>query len=515
MRNKIGTAVNIDGDYLYHIYRSCDGDVTNIEETLRSYIRGYAGKGISDLLINCFTQMSMYPSKTRFFAGDKFDMKEENGIPVDYTDNIWVRSIKESHEAAKQDPLEVMLEESKKCNMRTWISVRMNDAHLLEQETSFLRGTMYYEAVKRDMVIGEEIAGSYFARCQDYGYEYIREKMFDYLSETVDRYDMDGLELDFQRDIFCFNYIKNPDCHKIMTEFIKKLRALLKKKEQERGHAILLGVRVVPDIAHNKIFGFDVEEWVKMGLVDVLVPTPRWEVSDSTMDISSWKELVKGTDVEIYAGIEWLLALPVFQSVETVKGFAAQYLAAGADKIYLFNYFRCRAKDMHKDDFKTEEAYQKYLENEQKDEFLKENWENCASSENCQKGIRRHVMTHREDCMVPLGEAKIRPLPSVINGEKVFSLETGDCQSRKVTLYVGVKKGEKAPEICVDGMAADCLGNTEDAFLSQAKLVDGAERRTEKMELYAYAVTAAKGNKREILVKGNNVTVNYLEMKIE
>lgn len=124
-------------------------------------------------------------------------------------------------------------------------------------------------------------------------------------------------------------------------------------------------------------------------------------------------------------------------------------------------------------------------------------------------------MTHREDCMVPLGEAKIRPLPSVINGEKVFSLETGDCQSRKVTLYVGVKKGEKAPEICVDGMAADCLGNTEDAFLSQAKLVDGAERRTEKMELYAYAVTAAKGNKREILVKGNNVTVNYLEMKIE
>jgi len=518
MEKAKGTAVNFDCDVLYHIYKSCGGDMTDFEGTLRSYIRGYAGKGVSDLMMNCFGQSSICPTEVFTWAAEKYQQKQEHGVAVDYTENIWLRSIAESYKALEQDPFEIMLEEAKSCGIRSWISVRMNDAHCLAQETWFGRGDIFYEAVEKGMVIGDEVAGSYYGKCLDFGWEYIREKKFAYLCEMIDRYDMDGLELDFQREIFCFDYVNNPDCCEIMTEFMKRVRTYLRSMEQKRGHKILLCVRVVPDIAHNKAFGFDTEEWVSLGLVDVLVPTSRWECSDSTMQISDWKELVKGTPVEIYAGMEVLLRFPVFQTLETVKGFAAQYLDAGADKIYLYNFFRLRAKDMQEQDFKAYEDYEYYLKNVERDDFLRDVWEACSAEENCKRGVRRHVMTFREDCMIPRTEKNrqhYRPLPARITGEQVFYLETGDCQERKVTLYLGVRRQDAEPSVRVDKAAALSLGITDEAYVCHPVLAAQGRTGYEEMAVYAYEATVSAGNTREIAVSGSDLVLQYLEIKVE
>ncbi len=81
--------------------------------------------------------------------------------------------------------------------------------------------------------------------------------------------------MDFQREMFCFNYRENPDCHKIMTEFVRAVRGLTKVAETRWGHPVRLMIRThqSPEIA--KEMGFDVAAMCKEGLLDAVVPTPR------------------------------------------------------------------------------------------------------------------------------------------------------------------------------------------------------------------------------------------------
>lgn len=265
MKREAGTVVNIDGDLFYWIYKSCGGDVTDVEETLASYVRGYADKGISDLLFCCFCQNSLFPTKVLSWRGDKLTQKEENRGAVDYSETPQVRAVTDIYGAMTQDPIAFLLEETRRNGMNAWLSMRMNDAHFNHQPTCWIHGDIYYEAKEKGMMIGD-VTGRYYEECLDYGAAYVREKMVAYLCECVDKYDVDGLELDFMREIFCFDYKKNPDCHIIMTEFMARVRACVRAKEKERGYRIRLAVRLCRAIEDNKIFGFDAAEWVRRGL---------------------------------------------------------------------------------------------------------------------------------------------------------------------------------------------------------------------------------------------------------
>jgi len=137
------------------------------------------------------------------------------------------------------------------------------------------------------------------------------------------------------------------------------------------------------------------------------------------MDISKWKELVRGTSVKIYAGIEMSVYFPAYQSIETIKGFASQYF------------------------------------------------------------------------------------------------DTGECFNKKMTFFLGVNKGQSSPTVYVDGKNAPCLGETTDTYAQNAKMLIPKQNRYEAMDFYAYKIEATAGNKREIIVNGNHILLQYVEIKVE
>ena len=519
MESLKGTIVNVDSDLLWYVYCSEKGEVDDIENALKEYVKGYANSGISDLIFCTFSQDSCVPTKVMTRRGEKYDKKIENGESVDYTSNWRVKYCYDIHNATKRLPYEILIEETKKYGMNAWVSIRMNDSHYPFEKTSFIRGDLFYEAEEKGWVIGQNAPTRYFVHCFDYAVKEIRDKMLAYIFETLDNYDVDGIELDFQREIVCFDYQNNPDCHKLMTELMREVKKYVLLKEKERNHSIKIGVRLVRDLKHNKTFGFDVETWVKEGLVDLVVPTSRFENTDSGIPVCDWKKMIEGTSVKVYAGLEKLLFYPYINSLETLKGFASQYLDLGVDGIYLFNYFRYKAreKDLTKDDLSKikDETFTKLFSfNNLTEDKLRDIWNCCSDIKKAKKGKRRHVLTYTESLMVPNGETAWRILPKEINGEFNVLMETGDLTDSKTFLYLGVDDGGEIKSVKVDGKKVLGKLATDGYFVKNAELlVPPCEisRVYDNAKYFCYEFTANNEKGVSITIDGN-CTLRYIEI---
>ena len=304
-------------------------------EALYPFVDIYAKTPVTDLVLNMFCQYSASPSFVWTTYADKYEMTTENGLTVDY------RKLYEGIyrlNAHGIDPYRVWVKRVKELGMHPWLSVRMNDAHCPELEACFLRSDFQHEAWKKGWCLGEEYG--YFRRCLNYGVPEVREKMLAYLQEQIEAYDTDGWELDFQRELYCFDYKHDKNCIAVMNEFIRKVRAMVDRAEKRVGHKIRLGVRLERDLGQNLQYGFDPETWVKENLVDLIVVTPRWATCDSDMPLEDWK--AKFPNTEISAGLEVLVARQCGEAYLTpalAAGYAASYLDRKADSLYLFNQF--------------------------------------------------------------------------------------------------------------------------------------------------------------------------------
>ena len=180
-------------------------------------------------------------------------------------------------------------------------------------------------------------------RAFDYGHPEVRKYHMALVRELAERYDFDGLELDWMRFGFHFRPGHEAEGVGLLTEFTAEVRDLLNGWQKKRGHRIRLGARV-PSRPQTAVgLGMDAVTWAQRGLVDMLVITPFWATIEPDMPVELWKHLLRGTHVTLAAGLE-VLVRPNYDfkiennSLETVRGAAATLLDRGADRIYLFNY---------------------------------------------------------------------------------------------------------------------------------------------------------------------------------
>ncbi len=391
------------------------------EEDLYSFIDQYKDTGVTDLLICLNCQYSIPDS--RFFSDSifKYEQRIENGIPVDYR-----KRFSGFYTVCKTygiDPIKVWLNRCRDIGLNPWVSFRMNDCHFPDEKTCFWRPELFYEARERGWMIGEKYG--YFKNCLNYAIPEIRSIWLSYIDEQLSRYDMYGVELDFLREIYCFDYLNEPDICNIMTDFIRNVREIIRKHEKIKGHSIRLAVRLMRDINQCKAFGFDVLLWDKEKLIDIAVLSARWETSDSDMPISEWKSRLKNTCV--CAGLETLLAPSTSSQFsatpEVVRGYVNKYLSEGSDGIYFFNYY-CVPNDFSdKEMLRTSRSMKIFT--------------TCKNLDSVEKNPMRYIVTRQD--IAPHGFQKYEPLPIPIdkNG-KTITLKLGRLsKNRKVTLIVG------------------------------------------------------------------------------
>lgn len=468
------------------------GNVT--EKTLNEYVEWYADTDVTDLFFNIFGQTSDTPTEIMSFRGDTYLQTEQNGKPVD--NSMW-QGFHDIYYDYGIDLFELWFAKCRQEGMNPWMSFRMNDCHLPYDETSFLRGNLFYTAKENGWMLGEQYG--YYQICLDYSVPEVRRLMLDYIREQVLRYDVYGIELDWLREIFCFDY-KDSDSNEIcgiMNGFMRDVNAIVREAEEKWGHDIKISARLTRDIEQNYVYGFDAKTWAKEKLVDSITVTPRWSTCDSAMPINYWKTELPG--IEIYAGIETLVNVSNDMSnatPEVVNGYMAQYLTAGADGIYLFNYMKSSPEDSRSDIV----------------------FNSFSSVEEVINSNRRHIVTWQD--MAPDGYEPYHPLDKDIFYNKPYTIDVEigyvpEGSNATIKLGFGKKLNEKQVEISANGMKCELVGETE---ISGYGVDEGAYTEG---EVYFYEFTCPQSCFEDNIVRVSitskkvlPVTVRYCEIDI-
>lgn len=247
------------------------------------------------------------------------------------------------------DPLRVMTDFGRKNNIEIFWSMRMNDTH---DGSSAAYGPVMFRANKLKLEHPEYLIGSKEKRPKygawsavDYGVPEIRELAYKFCEEVCQNYDVDGIELDFFRHAFLFKASsRGESCGETelnqLTDLIRQIRAMIERQGRKRNRPILLAIRVPDSVEYCKLIGIDLERWLANGFVDLLI------VGGYTQ-INLWEYSVKlghKYGVKVYPSLDESrvadeAARKLRTTPETFRGRAMNVWSAGADGVYMFNFF--------------------------------------------------------------------------------------------------------------------------------------------------------------------------------
>ena len=438
-----GVCMNSDEDLLYHWYRDQGKSWENYRENLERYVEPYLTKNISDVILNVFGQTSVTTTEKAMYLGVKWLEKKEDGSPADWYlkgEDSYIWPYYARVQMGLEDPYRIWFDYLKKRGKRTWISFRMNDFHYNLDKYSPIRSDFQELALQKGWTLGEKYGGGAW-RNLDFGVEEVRAYMLSYMEEQIDRYDTYGAEMDFSRELPCFKYQeKGPEeiCP-IMTEFVRQVRHICSRSGKK------LMVRLGRELEHNRIYGFDVETWAKEGLVDIVVPSPRWVTSDSHMPVKEWMEKLHPYGVQVYAGLECNVIWEKRATPEVFRGLAAHYDFEGADGIYLYN---CTGRDA--------------ALGEEKVRRERENW-------NCRNVTlpRRHIVMWQD--VKPEQVKAFDPLPDTYAGTNLYRLGVGKVpEGAQGVLFVGYRE-EEPRTVRLNGKIMEPYAGSAEPFLTEAK----------------------------------------------
>ena len=309
---------------------SCRRD---LERNFSEFVNGTA---ITDVAICTFCRLSYIPSLVfdwfpiRWIQYKDYDYKTgEKVTEIPFQIARWETFYK-CYTEFNIDPVQIFLDQMKKYNKRAWLSIRMNDCH-----HDVYNGTkMQQEDIAASQTVGD--AYGYFSKCRNFSYGRYRTLLLAYVEEVFSKYDFFGLELDFMREPYCFDYKNNPECYKIMTEYMRELKSVVTRAEAKHGHKIQILIRVPRDVRTCLEYGFDMVTIAKEGLIDVVSPCARWANTDSGISYKEWKDAL-GENVVVIPGIEYLLPNFTCPTEEHIKGYYAAFRSQGAPAAYIYN----------------------------------------------------------------------------------------------------------------------------------------------------------------------------------
>ncbi|MEA1952083.1 MAG: exo-alpha-sialidase, partial [Planctomycetota bacterium] len=185
----------------------------------------------------------------------------------------------------------------------------------------------------------------------DFARQEVRDRMVTIVRDVLDRYDVDGIDLDFLRHpaFFKESLVFEPATEEhldMLTDMVRKIRGEVLAASERKKKPILLSVRVLPTLQLNRRFGFDAEQWIKQGLVDFIAVGGGYD--PFTIPAKDMIDRGHALGVPVYV----CLSVSGFSNaakaaaggtlgntIECWRAAAANAWLAGADGIQTFNLF--------------------------------------------------------------------------------------------------------------------------------------------------------------------------------
>ncbi len=324
---------NFDGDSCMSTRAGGKGPVAITVDDLKTLITeiAYEGSQVDTMLVCINAQVMYFPTSVGTMRGTLSTPEQRTA---------WPKSEKQRFENMKRffddgvDPYAVMLAEAKQQRLEALLTFRMNDAH----GNDFLKTQFWIDHPEYRLNAG----------ALDFGHVEVRNYVFRLIREAVQRYDCDGIELDFNRFPTFFKDGSTVERITKMNSLVGRLRKMLDDEGRQRERRLVLAARIPsnygrtpPDYESSRRIGCDPVAWARSGWIDFLTISEFLHVRYD-LPIAPWKKLI--TEVPVYGGIECTEG-GGNENYLTPQRYrqAAQHLwNDGADGIYLFNFFTTR-----------------------------------------------------------------------------------------------------------------------------------------------------------------------------
>lgn len=228
---------------------------------------------------------------------------------------------------------ELLIREAKNRGLDIFYSYRLNDIHDRFMPEELPR----FKMSNPDWIIGpmnyDGIETGYTSL--NFALDEVRNLKISIIAEIINKYNFDGIEIDFMRSP---PFFKPEDINRksyLMTDFLKKIKKLIDNKTLTSGKKKYLAVRINESLIGAKKDGLDIEEWIKYSLVDYII------LGSGAMkiNIKEFKKILKNSDTLIYPTLYgWPSKYnPIPENL--ARGLALNYHNQKADGLYLFNWF--------------------------------------------------------------------------------------------------------------------------------------------------------------------------------
>ena len=170
----------------------------------------------------------------------------------------------------------------------------------------------------------------------------VRGHVVSILRELAANYDFDGFQIDFARHIPCLPPPRQWALRGHVTVFLRDVRLMLQEVAAGRGRPILLAARFPRSLDGCRVDGFDIAEWSRQNLVDVLTLGTR----SADVDIDGFRRATAGRNIKLQPCIDGHHAIDAYQypPIEIYRGLASNWWQQGADSLITFNWSNAAAE---------------------------------------------------------------------------------------------------------------------------------------------------------------------------
>lgn len=260
-----------------------------------------------------------------------------------FIDMPWIKHyniVKELYALTGKDPMQLAMEYARKNGLEFFASIRANDCH----DMHFKGFIGNIKKQHPDWLVGSNekrpLRGEWTA--YDFGHPEVRKLFVNVVTEIMENYDIDGMEIDFCRMTLYFKSVawnKPVTQEEIngMTDAIRQIRANAERIGRSRKHPIIMLFHLPDNPGVCREMGLDMETWMKEGLFDILAAGSDRGNYDTAENVA---KLCKKYNIQFYAGV---CDPYTFQGVFSRRNMAAYHgeqayrLAAGAKGTWLFN----------------------------------------------------------------------------------------------------------------------------------------------------------------------------------
>ena len=257
------------------------------------------------------------------------------------TNNVWCVNAKRLFDAGI-DPYAVWIARCRTKGVSPWLTMRMNDAHYAHIR-GFFRNTTFWRTHPELYRVPKGPRKDWASWAFDYAHREVRDYHLAMVRELIERFDADGLELDWNRCGFVLREGEEAMNARFVTEVVREARRLADAKAAKTGRPYSLGVRVPSRPDRALAAGYDVAGWLREGLVDLIVPCNNYFCADFALPVREWNLLAAGSPrrVRVIPGTDQGVACVAGSrrgmDLGFYRGWAEAMYASGAQGVYLFN----------------------------------------------------------------------------------------------------------------------------------------------------------------------------------